>query len=132
MLRILVVEDDPVSARLMTHLLKPFGNCDLATDGGQAVDLFSKSQKSGDLYDVIFLDIMLPQLDGQQVLAHIRDLEAMRGIDVLQGTKVVMTTALSDDQNFLDSHVSGCNAYIVKPVMRETLAETLKSLGLLK
>ena len=131
MLHILVVEDDSVSAKLMMHLLKPYGHCDLASNGQQASDLFSAALESGEIYDVVFLDIMLPLVDGQQVLAHIRDLEAARGIEVLRRTKVIMTTGLSDDENFLASHVSGCDGYLVKPVMKEAMLEMLRTLELI-
>ena len=132
MLRMLVVEDEPVSARLITHMLKGYGQCDLATTGEQALDLFIKAQNNATAYDVVFLDIMLPLLDGQKVLARMRDLEAERGLTVLQGAKIIMTTSSGDDQNILESHIAGCNAYLVKPLMRDKLSEVMRSLELIE
>ena len=132
MLRILVVEDDAVSAKIMMHILKAHATCDLATNGKRALELFTGAYEAGSPYDAVFLDIMLPMISGQGVLSSMRDYEAGRRIEALKWTKVIMTTALSDEQNLLDSHIMGCSAYLVKPIEPHKIIEVLRSINLIK
>jgi two-component system, chemotaxis family, chemotaxis protein CheY len=69
-------------------------------------------------------------MDGQEVLKEIRRLESEKGIMGLDGTKIIMTTALSDSQNIIPAFRSQCDAYLVKPFDRQKLVRELKGLGL--
>lgn len=130
MAKILIAEDDRVSAKLMLRMLEPYGQCDLAANGEEAFELFRTAFEAGNRYSAVFLDIRMPVRDGQETLDTIRDYEAEHGINAADGVKVIMTTALNDSENVLSAHVSGCYAYLVKPISREKLKEVLKSLGL--
>lgn len=66
-MRTLVVEDDYITSQVMQEILSAFGDCDVAENGAQAIELFTTAQLTGVLYDVIFLDIMMPEKDGQEV-----------------------------------------------------------------
>lgn len=84
----------------------------------------------GQSYDLICLDIMMPQMDGHDTLAAIRQIEKEHGINGLDGAKVIMTTALSDSKNIMGAFRTGCEAYIVRPVAKEKLLEEMGKLGL--
>jgi two-component system, chemotaxis family, chemotaxis protein CheY len=130
--RILIVEDDFASRRLMQKLLSPYGACEVVVDGEEAVGAFTASLENEQPYDLVCLDIMLPRMDGQQVLKRIREEEERRGILGRDGTKVIMTTALSDTRNIISAFHSQCEGYVTKPVSRERLLSEIKELGLLK
>lgn len=131
-MRTLIVEDDFVSRRLLQRFLQPLGTCDVAVNGVEAIQAFHLALAEGRRYDLVCLDIMMPQMDGQEVLKRLRKLEADRDIVMLQAAKVVMTTALSDSTNVLESFRSQCDGYLAKPIEYKSLLSLLSDLGLLK
>ena len=130
-LRMLIVEDEFLSRNLLASLMAERGSADVAVDGEEAVRAVKYAYDSGTPYDVIFLDIMLPVMDGQEALRRIRDYERERGLHAPEGCKVVMTTALSDARNVMDAFKGQCEAYIVKPYNKPKIEEQLRSIGLL-
>ena len=129
--KILIVEDEFGSRKLLQKFLSPYGICDMAVDGEEAVEAFSIAMNEEEPYDLVCLDIMLPKKDGQQVLKEIRDIEKEKGIFGYKGVKIIMTTALSDPKNILEAFKSQCEAYIPKPITKQKLLEEMKGLGLL-
>lgn len=130
-MRILILEDDFFQRKLMARLLISYGECDVAATGSDAVEAFRRSLENNRTYDLIFLDIMVPGMDGQKVLRAIRDLEQERNIEGLSRSKVVMVTALGDKHNVTTAYKENCDAYLVKPYEEAKLVDTIKKLGLL-
>lgn len=131
-MRTLVVEDDLTSGRVLQRFMTNYGPCEVAVTGTAALEAFRKALEEKQRFDVICLDIRLPEMDGQSVLKEIRRLESEQGILGLEGTKVIMTTALSDSRNVIPAFRSQCDAYLVKPFDRRKLTQELQTLGLLK
>lgn len=129
-MKILIVEDDFASRKLMQKFLSPYGACEVVVDGEEAVNAFKESLEKEEHFDLVCLDIMLPKMDGQQVLKNIRSMEAARGILGRDGTKVIMTTALSDTSNIISAFRSQCEGYVTKPVSRQRLLTEMRELGL--
>jgi two-component system chemotaxis response regulator CheY len=127
-MRVLVVEDDFISRKLLTTLLGHYGSCDVAVDGVEAVSAFKMALAEGAPYDLICLDIMMPNMDGQEALKEIRAIEKEKGGEV----KVIMVTALDDPKNVVESlYEGGAASYIVKPIDKKKLIDEVKKLGLL-
>ncbi len=131
-MRILLVEDDLVSRLVMTGNLSKIGQCDVASDGVEAVEAVRMALEGGEPYDLICLDIMMPKMDGQQALKEIRALEAESDIAKEVRCKIIMTTALSDIKNVSEAYKSECDAYIAKPIKPKKLLEKVKELGLME
>ena len=131
-MKFLITEDDFVSRKVLHQHLLQFGDCDVAADGIEAVEAIKASFEDNHPYDVIFLDIMMPNMDGQEALQEIRKVELSRGIAPGDGAKVVMTTALSDKRNVLKAFNGQCEAYIVKPVTHEKILNQLVELDVIK
>lgn len=131
-MKILVVEDDFISRRLMQKFLVSYGDCDIAVNGREALMAFDMAWQEGKPYDLITLDIMMPEMDGQRALAEIRSAEEKKGISGPDGVKVIMTTALSDPENVMTAFKSQCEAYLIKPIARENLITILNALDLVK
>jgi len=127
----LVVEDDEASRRLLVHHLSKHGDCDSVEDGAEAIRAVTRSLLEKKPYDAIFLDIMMPNLDGMAALKKIRSLEDKSGLGQGMGARIVMTTALSDEDNIMDAMADQCDAYIVKPIEKEKLTYTLSRLKLI-
>lgn len=130
-MRFLIVEDDFSSRRVLQMLVQKFAPADVVVDGGEAIEAFRLSWEDGQPYDVIFLDIMMPNVDGHEALREIRKVEKEMGVHELERTKVIMTTALQDPKNVVDAYYEGAaDAYLVKPIERISLLEALKSVGI--
>lgn len=129
-MRTLVVEDDFTCRLFLQAFLSRYGECHAVVNGREAVDAFRMAQQTGKNYDLICIDIMMPEMDGQTALKHIRDLEEADGTLSSSGAKVIMITALDDPKNVFSAFKSLCDAYVFKPVDTAHLIEQLKSLQL--
>jgi two-component system chemotaxis response regulator CheY len=130
MIRILILEDDPSSGKLLTNFLEPYGNCDLVTDGKSAVEFFQKAIRADDGYKLILVDIMVPETLGHDVVRMIRETEIKEGIPLEKRAKVIMTTSLSDPDNIIEAFKANCDSYLIKPIRKAKLINELKALGL--
>ena len=130
-MRILLAEDDFASRKFMTQYLSKFGDCDVTVDGEEAVDAFIMALEDENPYDLICLDVMMPVLDGYQVLKAIRDIEAQRGIIKEEKVKVIMTTALNEERNVKMAFELGCTIYSGKPINQDRFEQALKKLNLI-
>lgn len=131
-MRILIVEDDFVGRKVMHQLLLEYGQCDVAVDGLEAVKAFDLAWAAGQPYDVMFLDIMMPNMSGHEALKIIRDKEKERGVQPANEVKVIMASALDDVKNVTQSFFQGgASAYLVKPIERRKVIEELRKLDLI-
>ncbi|MBN1436417.1 MAG: response regulator [Sedimentisphaerales bacterium] len=130
-MRVLIVDDDMTTRRLMLAYFGKQFDCDVASNGTEAIEVMGRALSDGKPYDLLCLDIAMPGMDGQEALKHIRELEREHGIKSLDGVKVIMTTAFSDKENVISAFRTGCEAYIVKPVSRAKLFAEMDKLGLM-
>lgn len=130
-MRFLIVDDDFDSRRLMQKILYPFGYCDVAVDGEEAVEAFRSSLKNEEPYDLVCLDIIMPNMDGQQALREIREIESEMGVPEDKRVKAVMISALDDTKELHDTFFLGeATSYLVKPIRKKTLLNEIRNLGL--
>ncbi len=115
-MRTLIVEDDFTSRLLLQSFLSKYGECHIAVTGKEAIAAFRMAKERGQKYDLICMDIMMPEMDGQTAVKEIRDLEANAGTLSTHGVKIIMTTALDDVKNVVQSFKSLCDAYLFKPI----------------
>lgn len=130
-MKILLAEDDFASRKFMDRYLSQYGECDVTVDGEEAIDAFMMALDDEDPYDLVCLDVMMPVLDGYQVLKAIRDIEVKRAIPKDQRVKIIMTTALNDERNVKKAFELGCEAYAGKPIDAERFEKVLKKFKLI-
>lgn len=130
-MRILIVEDDLTSRKIMLKILSAYGECDVTVDGLEAVDAFMLAQKENKPYDLVCLDIMMPKLDGVKVLKVIRSLEEQKNVLDDNQAKVIMTTALSEKQYVDKAFELGCQAYASKPIDAAKFKNVLEKMKLI-
>ena len=126
--RILVVEDEVVSRQMLGRILAKHGTCDVAADGKEGLTLFLLSLEENDPYSLVCLDIMMPEMDGRELLRLIRKAEEDRSLSLKDSAKVIMTTCLDDPKNILGSFKDGCEGYITKPVEVDKLRALINKL----
>lgn len=126
----LVVEDNFVCRKTLSLLLRQYGECDIASDGLEALEAVQMALDEGGHYDLICLDIEMPNLHGQACLKGIREREQAAGLHLGKGAKIVMTTALEDKHNVVTAFRQNADGYLNKPILREPLVEMMDKLGL--
>jgi len=132
-MKILIVEDDFVSRIVLQKMLEAYGKCDIAVNGKEAIEAFKFSMQLQEPYDLICLDIMMPEMDGKAALKEIRKLESENAITPEREVKIIMVTALDTPRDVIQSYYEGgCSAYIVKPINKKKLYSTVKDLGLVE
>lgn len=130
-MRALIVDDDFYSRSMLHDMLRPYAGCDIAVNGEEAVFAFKQALESGNPYDLVCLDLVMPEMDGQQALREIRTLEHEHGTHPTLETKVIVITMLDDKKETHDAFfLGGATSYLVKPVDHGKLLGELRSLKL--
>lgn len=128
-MKILIVDDDLANCQLIRHLLTPFSDPDIVDNGEKAVEAFLEAHKNKEPYDIIFLDIMMPEKDGHEVLRDIREWES-KNLSYGRGeAKIVMVSALDSKDHILSSFKEGCEYFLVKPVSRSKVFNIMSEMG---
>lgn len=103
---ILIVDDEPANLSLLTHLLRPLYQVRAANSGENALRAASSEPRP----DLILLDVMMPEMDGEEVLARLRNNPAT--VDI----PVIFVTALTDVDHEEHGLALGAADYIAKPI----------------
>lgn len=129
--RILLVEDNDLDAELTLAALTAAGVGDgvlRVGDGAEALDyLFRRgafAARTGGQPLLVLLDLKMPKVDGIEVLRQVKAHPELRTIPI-----VVMTSSM-EERDIVESYRLGVNAYVVKPVDYDQLADAVKQIGL--
>jgi CheY-like chemotaxis protein len=127
-MRILIVDDCSVNTGILRAMLREYGETETARDGVECVEAFKKALETKRPFNLVCLDISMPEMDGIEALHRIR--EAERNFDVGEKEKadVLIITAFSDQDSNLKS-VDKCQGLIPKPVTKAALVGKLSMLG---
>lgn len=124
MMKILLIDDEPIALTKLELMLTNVGDCDTAVNGVQATEHFVRSINENQPYDLVAIDIELPDITGLDLLNRFCDLEEKNGIPP---TKKIMVTAHSKVDYVVKSR-DKCDAFLVKPIRKATLLEKIQSL----
>jgi two-component system chemotaxis response regulator CheY len=130
-LRALLVEDHFISRLLLQTFLSRYGDCHIAVNGLEAVEACRISLEQGQPYDLICMDIMMPEMDGREAVRQIRAMEEARGILSTHGSKIIMTTAISEVKEVISCFQDLCDAYLAKPIDLAQLVAHMKAYDLI-
>ncbi|UWG98316.1 response regulator [Dehalobacter sp. DCM] len=127
-MNILIAEDDLASRKYLYKWMSKYGSCDMTVDGIEAVEAFTIALDMGNPYDLVCLDIMMPKVDGIKALKAIRDIEKQRGTPEGRRAKIIMTSALNEDDVVSDSLTAGSEAFVTKPINLGQMEALIKDL----
>lgn len=120
--RILVVEDNEINAEIITELLKSIGvEANIAEDGMAALEVFCSS--CVDEFDMIFMDIQMPKMDGYESARRIRSSNHPRAVSI----PIIAMTANAFEDDVKASMEAGMNAHISKPIDFDRLKAVIAS-----
>jgi two-component system chemotaxis response regulator CheY len=130
--RVLIVEDEPVNQEFLLLALKGHGECLAVASGEEALAAVTLALDDNQPYDIIFLDLMLPGIGGLQTLEKMRHLEEHFELPEERSARVIITTALDDDQAASRAFIQGrAVSYMTKPFRVADIRRELSTLGLM-
>ncbi len=136
-MKVLIADDELNNRRLLSLLLRKFGECVLAKNGEEAVALFHGALENNVPFNLVLMDIEMPFMDGQEALKRIRDtektfMERTPNPQKWHYTTAFMVTSHNDMASMSRSYNQGrCDGYIIKPVHKDDLLHRLKKHGLI-
>ena len=122
--RVLVVDDNRINLSLLTNFLqkkRKYATVGSAEDGQQAVDMFT-TEAENKSYDIIFMDISMPIMNGFQATRAIREVEHRSAAD---GALIIALTGLAGSHDQAEAFEAGVDVYLTKPVSFKSVAELL-------
>jgi len=130
-MKTLIVDDDIFNCKLLQSILKDYGECSIAMSGISALQLFEETLKKQEPYDLVCLDIMMPEKDGYETLREMHALEQKQNPPLSKRSRIIMVTALEEQENKAKAFYENCDGYLVKPVERKLLEEMLNKMKLI-
>jgi PAS domain S-box-containing protein len=126
-LSVLVAEDNEINALLMRSLLTRLGHhVVITTNGEEALESWLSAKSAGTPYDLVLMDIQMPQLDGIETAKRIRSLEAAQPG---RQTPILALTANTLVEDRYACFEAGMDGFLIKPLDREKLADALAGLA---
>ncbi len=131
-MKTLVVDDELTTRLMLKKILSPYGQCDTISNGKEALEAFWLAMKEKSPYDLICLDILMPELNGKTVLKKIREIEKKSNISKDKFVNIFMITSLNDSKTIMDVIVKyKCDSYILKPISKQKVISKLKQFELI-
>ena len=116
MARILFVDDDPDTLETMTRAVQIFGHqAVIASNGQEALSKAASTQ-----LDLIFIDMRLPDISGDELISQLNELESMKGVPIC------MLTASVEHETENLAKAAGASEYLNKPVRLQKLIEIIR------
>ena len=119
-MKALIIEDVRVNQRMLHKILSKYGTCHMAQNGTEGFDLFINAQNNEEPYDVIFLDILMPGIDGLKLLKKIRTVDGEAN-----KVRVIMATSVADAKSVNEALKIGCDGYLIKPYQVDKIQQLL-------
>jgi len=130
-MKCLIVDDETFCREFVTTLLRATAECHQAKSGTEALVKYNSALASGEPYDLIIMDIMMPGMSGHDAAQAIRSIEKEQ--KPAKRVSIVMLTALNSANDAMKSFCQAQSAaYLVKPVSKEGLFNVVSKLGFLK
>ncbi len=135
-MKVLICDDSAVVRALHKRVIEPYGAVITeATNGIEAVDLFNQTIHNNDRFDLILMDLRMPEMDGQEALKKIRMIEnSVRAFSLTHSNRVIiiMLTAVDDPMHLVEAYTrGGCNGYVLKSEDPSELLGKLKKFNLI-
>lgn len=130
--RMLIIEDEAANREFMLLALSAHGRCTAVGTAELGLREFARALADGDPFDVVFMDLMLPGMDGQSALLSLRAREDEHRLSEARRARVIVTTVLDDNRQASRAFAQGQAAsYLLKPFSVARLTEELRTLGLI-
>lgn len=131
-MRALIVDDDFYSRSFLEYILHPYAACDAAVNGEDAIMAFKKALEGGTPYGLVFMDLLMPVVDGPRALNEIREIEKDFGVADDACCKIIITSVLEDGEDTHNAmYLGGATSFLQKPVDEKSILTELERLGVI-
>jgi len=131
-MRALIVDDDFYSRITLHDMLRAVADCHIAVNGEEAVGAFKKALEDGRPYDLVCMDLVMPEMDGQQALREMRALEEDQGAAQAARCSIFVVSMVEDNRETNEAFfLGGADCFLVKPIAEDRLMAELREHGLL-
>jgi len=131
-MRALIVDDDFYSRIVLHDMLRAVAECHIAVNGEEAVGAFKQALENGRAYDLVCMDLVMPEMDGQQALREMRALEDEMGVESGNRSVVFVVSMVEDNRETNEAFfLGGADSFLVKPIDEDRLLAELREHGLL-
>jgi PAS domain S-box-containing protein len=119
-LKVLVVDDNRTNRKILIKMLEGFGcRAEEAEGGAEAIEILKRAKYTGDPFKIVFVDMMMPGMDGEHTTIIIKNTPEIRD------TAVIILTSLGGRGDVMHLRELGCNGYLIKPVKQSLLKDTI-------
>jgi two-component system chemotaxis response regulator CheY len=129
-MRILIVDDENAARKKLSTIMESLGDCEAVETGKAAVEAFKRALESGTPFDLVTLDVSMPEMDGTEVLYEMREVEKKKNIPKDKRAKIFMVSSYSDKDTVITSVQAGCDDYIKKPFKRDYILGKIRKCSL--
>ena len=128
-MKILIVDDEQISRKILMKKMAVLGTCVTVDSSKRALAELEVAAHNQEPFDLITLDVSMPEMDGRQMLQHIRRQEIQNKVPKANRVKILMVTARMNISTIKACIKMGCNGYLIKPVSRYQLFQNLGKMG---
>jgi len=129
-MRALIVDDDFYSRSFLEYILHPYAKCEVAVNGEDAIMAFQKALDENQPYTLVFMDLLMPVIDGPKALNEIREIEKEHGLCGDACCKIIITSVLEDGEDTHNAmYLGSATSFLQKPVDEKSILAELTRLG---
>lgn len=129
-MKFLIVDDDAVSRQILIKMLSEYAECVTAQNGVEALSIYKKGWEDWAPFDLITLEIAMPEMDGKKVLQTIRAIENEKKVPKDKRVKILMSSSQKDRETIIACVQMGCDDYISKPIEKEIILKKIRKFGI--
>ncbi len=130
-IRALIVEDVFLIQRVIERFIEPYGTFRVSNNGKEALKIYAEYFFNGEAFNLVCLDIYLPEMNGLKVLKHIREFEKEIHLSEDERSKIVIISSVTHPGTLQQAYDLGCDYYITKPFSKDDVVRALKKLKLI-
>ena len=128
-MRSLIIEHDLECRRILCETLKQYGECCFAENRDDGIDVFREAWMTGKPFQLVCLDIMMPNMEGTELLHLIHASVSGMMLEGYTQPQILLTTSMTDTANVAEYYQKICDYHLTKPITIEELQETLTVMG---
>lgn len=128
-IKVLLVDDEYTSRRILNSFLSLFSEVDIIVNSNEALSAVKVAFEKNQPYELIFIDVMAPKLDGIATVKKIRQLESQQGLNEHNRSKIIMTSTKTDKDIILKAAEADYTSFLIKPIDKTRLYNEIRKHG---
>ena len=130
-MKTLIIDDYELDRVALELILEDHAECTLVEGGKDAVQAFADAWKAKEPFDLICLDLQMPEMDGFEVLTLLRKMEKEMNLDEDEQSTIIVVSGQTDRASKVRCDELGCDSFLLKPLNKGSILLRLKLLGLM-